>query len=702
MIKVPLLLRDLLKRDGSRILTSDWDIGNGRMIQADKIRARNGDGLALYEDGGAGIFVKDGGKVGIGTVTPDTLLHLYGASARLHLQDDENSDSYFQIADTSMPDALINKYSNTGHSLIALNPKPLDGTSSSSIRFFRDTNTTGTKKIICYKGNSTTTIHALIGVDGQNSYFQNGGGKLGIGTSAPDDVLDVLATPNFQTLRLTNTKTNSVIQRVGLVSQHYTAAEEPLSLISGYNNGSGNIIFVGGGGASQNAATELRFYTGANSTTLEGSIRMSILSNGKVGIGTTSPQELLHLEHSDDGERIRIMTKDSTTGKYTGAIFKVSSSDADGYYKGGILFERTGSSGVGKLHLAVNGAGDDGNIALSDACLTIDKDGNVGIGTTAPGNPLAVNRSADGIIVDFESADTVEGNVSIAGNTTSYNAFMGSHYTQLKDGQAIPPVGSVVIATGEIIHCEANIEVPVMERYYEEEIETAVKDSIEDDIIEEEVDTGRKQNAYIFINGKIIETEIPVLETVTKVKGKKLKEYCHLDEKNGKVYEKIDKILKVDEEAPEHVTVLERQKLKDGNPLTEIKTKEVSGVERKEYFSYIELASQKADKRVYGVYHAKLSDNAKGQSFGEDTKAVHQIAALGLYKVRVTDTNGDIAAGDYIQSSIRLGEGEKQGDDILHNYTIGKAIIDVNFSDIKLDSELGYKWRLIPVTLHCG
>ena len=51
-------------------LTSDWDIGDSRMIQADKIRARDGDGLALYEDGGAGIFVKDGGNVGIGTNSP--------------------------------------------------------------------------------------------------------------------------------------------------------------------------------------------------------------------------------------------------------------------------------------------------------------------------------------------------------------------------------------------------------------------------------------------------------------------------------------------------------------------------------------------------------------------------------------------------------------------------------------------------------
>lgn len=49
-------------------LTSDWDIGDGRMIQADKIRARDGDGLALYEDGGYGLSFADGG---LATFTTD-------------------------------------------------------------------------------------------------------------------------------------------------------------------------------------------------------------------------------------------------------------------------------------------------------------------------------------------------------------------------------------------------------------------------------------------------------------------------------------------------------------------------------------------------------------------------------------------------------------------------------------------------------
>ena len=65
-------------------LTADWDIGDGRMIQADKIRARDGDGLALYEDGGAGIFVKNGGNVGIGVTAPVYRTHVWESDSGLN------------------------------------------------------------------------------------------------------------------------------------------------------------------------------------------------------------------------------------------------------------------------------------------------------------------------------------------------------------------------------------------------------------------------------------------------------------------------------------------------------------------------------------------------------------------------------------------------------------------------------------------
>lgn len=57
--------------NGSRSLTGDWDIGDGRYIAADEIRARDAAGLYLRDDSGTlGIFVEDGGQVGIGTAAP--------------------------------------------------------------------------------------------------------------------------------------------------------------------------------------------------------------------------------------------------------------------------------------------------------------------------------------------------------------------------------------------------------------------------------------------------------------------------------------------------------------------------------------------------------------------------------------------------------------------------------------------------------
>lgn len=69
-------LADKIDEDGTVPLTADWDIGDNRAIAADEIKARDAAGLKLYDDGGNGIFVEDGGQVGIGTATPSALLEV--------------------------------------------------------------------------------------------------------------------------------------------------------------------------------------------------------------------------------------------------------------------------------------------------------------------------------------------------------------------------------------------------------------------------------------------------------------------------------------------------------------------------------------------------------------------------------------------------------------------------------------------------
>lgn len=63
---------DVILRDGSAELTSDWDIGSGNTILADTITARNASGIVIGDENGVGITVASG-EVTIDTLNVSTL-----------------------------------------------------------------------------------------------------------------------------------------------------------------------------------------------------------------------------------------------------------------------------------------------------------------------------------------------------------------------------------------------------------------------------------------------------------------------------------------------------------------------------------------------------------------------------------------------------------------------------------------------------
>ena len=67
-----------------------------KYIFTEKVRARDSGGLFLEDDGGNGIFVRDGGNVGIGTINPGEKLSVEELNSGVHLmarfQDASNSD----------------------------------------------------------------------------------------------------------------------------------------------------------------------------------------------------------------------------------------------------------------------------------------------------------------------------------------------------------------------------------------------------------------------------------------------------------------------------------------------------------------------------------------------------------------------------------------------------------------------------------
>ena len=95
---------------------------------------------------------------------------------------------------------------------------------------------------------------------------------------------------NLQTL----TDNTRKFARVGV--PHYDTDEEPFGVLVGDSNLGYNKIYFGGGSNQLNAATEFRFYTATDTTTLTGTARMTIIDNGNVGIGTFAPVAKLHID----------------------------------------------------------------------------------------------------------------------------------------------------------------------------------------------------------------------------------------------------------------------------------------------------------------------------------------------------------------------------------------------------------------------
>lgn len=79
----------------------------------------------------------------------------------------------------------------------------------------------------------------------------------------------------------------------------------------------------------------------------------------------------------------------------------------------------------------------------------------VGVGGTLAATAASVvatfNRTGDGVIVNFASADSTKATISISGETGTFNSFCGAHWSQWQMlPEIIPPVGTVVSTVDEL------------------------------------------------------------------------------------------------------------------------------------------------------------------------------------------------------------------------------------------------------------
>ncbi len=284
-------------------------------------------------EGGANVdkfTIKGNGNVGIGTTNPTSKLHAVGlTSGASVLKVDGASGTIFEVTD-DLSDSLMSVNTIAGLPVFEV---------------FADN-------------------HIAAGRYNQNDFYLDTNGNLGLGTSAPSSVLDIYEQSGKDNkLRFHSSTTGS-----------------------GTSNGSriglnGAELFINN---IENDA--IKIYT--QSTQTNG---ITILGNGNVGIGTTSPNHELEVSGSGDATiRITSTSTNISDDTRTGTL-QYFSSDTSSNTVVGEIVSRTPVSNYGTIFDMAFSTYKVNSGALSEK-MRITGAGKVGIGTTSPTATLHVKE----------------------------------------------------------------------------------------------------------------------------------------------------------------------------------------------------------------------------------------------------------------------------------------------------------------------
>lgn len=230
--------------------------GDNSNAQSGLIRYRNTSDAMLFMTGGVNerMRIDSSGNVGIGTTNPTVRLEVHGGSS----------------------------------GTASLRSRIVGGTNNPVLDIIH-TEAGGVSTIRAVS--STATAALAFDTRGTERMRIDSNGNVGIGTSSPTRLLDLVGTNGAQ-FRVQNTTANATLKNSYFNVGHFTNSEEDFIWSLAQSNASTNDLSLGGGTSLGNAATSIRFFTAADNTTTTGTERMRITSGGTVRPGADNTQSL--------------------------------------------------------------------------------------------------------------------------------------------------------------------------------------------------------------------------------------------------------------------------------------------------------------------------------------------------------------------------------------------------------------------------
>ena len=328
-------LRNLISKENDVIT-----LGQAPTNFIDEIRLIPGTNgfVSVYDDDGTTetIRLQGDGKVGIGTTSPNHLLHV---------GDDATA------AFVTNPDKAIQLSSTTNDEEIAYILYSAEGTNNIRSKYFIDDD-------IQWVGWDSTFSTGLFGykwqIAGNDKMALTTSGNLGIGTTSPSVELEVNGDIKANELTLDGTDAGITITNTGAIEMHFDAGTGHAANIT-----SNNAIYMLAGSSQ-------KLHFGANNTNSQ-----MALDDGKLGIGTTSPTTTLDVEGTVSYKHISLTDSSDDLDVSGCTVVECTPSGTDtlggltGGVQGQILHILKVDSGLGRIIIEHNEGTGNQDIFLS-------------------------------------------------------------------------------------------------------------------------------------------------------------------------------------------------------------------------------------------------------------------------------------------------------------------------------------------------